>query len=197
MLAPIAKKDQGWLDGAAHMGDLIQQESQSLSGNERNRLFQNQGGRFVEVAAVAGADLVEDGRAVATGDLDLDGDLDVVVSNRNVPYLRLLRNDAPGRGHWLAVDLVGRRSNRQGIGARLTLRCGDRTQVQAVQLGTGYVSQSATTAWFGLGRCARRPSLEVAWPSGERQRFAEIVPDRAVVLTEGDATVRPRRRPGR
>ena len=186
VLAPISLSAPGVDDGAALLGDLLQMRAESFGGHERNRLFQNLGdGRFVDVAAVVGADVVLDSRAVAAGDLDGDGALDLVIANRNSPQLSILRNQSGNPGRFLAVDLVGTRSNRQGVGARISLQCGDRAQVRTVQLGSGYVSQGPSTAWFGLGDCERVDRLEIRWPSGESQVFRDLASNRAITVTEG------------
>jgi thiol-disulfide isomerase/thioredoxin len=171
--------------GARYNLSLIVEDQLSLSGFERNHFFQNEGD-FFEVGSVLGAGSVLDGRGVARGDLDNDGDLDLVVSNRNYPHLTILRNDLAPGGHFLSVALRGVRSNRQGIGARLTASCGERRQVRMVSLGDGFVSESDTAAWFGLGDCRRIDTLEIAWPGGARQVLRDVPADRRIVVTEGE-----------
>ncbi len=174
MVAPISGKEPAFIEGAAFLGDLIQGEQQSLSGYERNRMFQNLGGgQFADVGALAGVDRIEDGRAVVTADLDGDGGLDLLLSNRNSPRLMVLRNEVEPRGGWLRVALEGVRSNRQGVGARLRLRTGGKEQVREVQIGNGFVGQGDAAVWFGLGGASRAEELEVFWPSGSEQRVTE------------------------
>ena len=96
----------------------------SWSGRERHCVYLNTGGhgRFADVSATSGLDLIDDGRGLAMTDWDADGDLDLWISNRNAPQLRFLRNDAAG-GSWIALRLVGdgERTNRDAVGARVAV----------------------------------------------------------------------------
>src|ERR1044071_5004526 len=101
-------------------GSMVDIGSHSLNGRERKVLFRNNGdGTFTDVAFVNGADRIEDGRGLSVFDYDRDGQPDVLLRNYRQPA-ELLRNQG-GRGHWLAVSLVGVRSNRDAVGARLRL----------------------------------------------------------------------------
>lgn len=107
--------------------DRMLLEGASFSGRERNCVFLNSGGsRFGNVSAVSGLDFPDDGRAIATVDWDQDGDLDMWQINRSAPLVRFLRNETPTDAHFLRVRLLGRASNRDGIGARLELYLKDR-----------------------------------------------------------------------
>jgi hypothetical protein len=129
------------------------------------------------------------GRGVATGDYDNDGRLDLLVTNAEGEPL-LLRNDSSPIHHWLRVRLVAaaqpgtrRRSNRQGIGARIWVTAGSVTQMREVTTGGSYLSASDPRPHFGLG-AATRVRLRVRWPSGVTQTLADVPVDREVVIEE-------------
>ena len=123
------------------------------------------------------------GRGSAVADYDNDGDPDVAVSNSGGP-LQLLRNDGP-RGHWLGIELAGARSNRQGIGARLTAETpSGRRIVRIVQAGSSYLSSSDPRVLFGLGQETSVKTLTVEWPSGARQVLEELPGGRYVKVEE-------------
>jgi hypothetical protein len=164
---------------------------------QRMLLFRNEPGEqgraiFREVGSTAGPALAEARlhRGLAAGDVDDDGDLDVLVSVCGGAPL-LLRNEArrpgePGGGHWLTVRLIGVKSNRAGIGARLLLRAGGVSQASWVRSGSSYASQSDLRAYFGLGDATRVDSLEVRWPSGHVQSLTNLPVDRQLVIREPD-----------
>ncbi len=167
-------------------GQLVAIGGRSLNGYERNCLFRNDGdGTFTDTAYVDGADRIEDGRGIAVFDYDQDGALDLVLRNYDQPA-QLLRNRG-GAGHWLELKLVGVRSNRDAVGARVTVRAGGRRQVREVHAGSGYLSGSSLVQHFGLGRATRIDSLEVRWPSGRRTRIGPLEADQQLLLSEGAA----------
>src|SRR5436190_23489009 len=114
----------------AETGSMIDIGAHSLNGNERNVLFRNNGdGTFTDVAWVNGADRVEDGRGLSVFDYDRDGQPDLVIRNYRQPA-QLLRNQG-GHHHWLELKLIGTRSNRDAVGARVTLRTAAGHQTRA------------------------------------------------------------------
>ena len=151
-------------------------------------LYRNLGnGRFEELSGeAAGGALAErhSSRGMAVADLDNDGDVDVVVWNRNEAP-GVLRNDLSSTHHWLEVRLEGRRSNRAAIGATVIVETGGSRQAQAVLSQTSFLSASDLRLHFGLGE-ARSTAMTVRWPTGVRERFAIREVDRAVRLVEGE-----------
>jgi enediyne biosynthesis protein E4 len=123
-------------------------------------------------------------RGAAFADYDGDGDLDVIITTNHGRAV-LLRNDGGNRNHWLAIHLVGSKSNRQGLGAKLTLKAGGKSAYREYGVGTSYLSQSVREAWFGLGQAERADSLTVIWPSGTRQDFTNLPVNRMLTITEG------------
>jgi hypothetical protein len=166
----------------------------SIAGYQRNRLFRNNGdGTFTDVGYFEDADRAEDGYMTSVTDLDLDGRSDLVLRNADAPpgydaaTVIALRNAREGRV--LTVVPVGTRSNRDGIGARVTAVVGDRSLVREVRSANGAI-QGEPVVTFGLGDAARADAVEVLWPSGLRERFAAQSAGR-VTLREGEGTPVP------
>lgn len=158
----------------------------SLSGREHNVLFRNDGGEhFTEVAHVNGVGRIEDGRGLAIFDYDADGRLDIVLRNFKMPAAVL--HNLGEAAHWVRFDLVGTKSNRDAVGAKLRLRTGERWQTRVVNAGSGYVSSSSKRQHFGLGEAIHIDELEIQWPSGERTLLRDLEGDRAYQIIEGQS----------
>lgn len=177
--------------------------SMSWNGYENNVLLKNLGPgddgtpRFVDVAMALGADDVVDSRGVATADFDNDGDLDLVVNHNpgdrdraiGVPPA-LLRNDLGSGKAWLAVELEGTSSNRDGVGAQVTATAAvdpggaPLTLTRLATAGTGYASQETLRLYFGLGEAEVVDELVVRWPAGSEESFRDVPVGKLVRLTE-------------
>ncbi len=156
---------------------------------ERKQLYQNLGnGRFREVTEEVGGDLLleKSSRGVAFGDYDNDGNIDILIVNLN-DRPTLLHNEPRNRNHWLTLKLVGTKSNRDAIGARVTIEAGHRRQIAEVRSGGSYLSHNDSRVHFGLGDEIRIKRLEVRWPTGLVQNFENIQADQFLVLTEGQS----------
>jgi len=153
---------------------------------QRNHLFVNLGGgRLREASALAGPGLAieESSRAAAFGDYDNDGDMDIFVTSLSGPAM-LLRNDGPAKGHYLQIQLVGSRSNRDGVGARVTVTAGGKKFVRQRHGAGSYLSSADPRLHFGIGDAARIEKIEVIWPSGARNLLKNVAPDRLLVIEE-------------
>ena len=148
-------------------------------------IFRNLGnGHFEELLDQGGPGVASPhaSRGCAFGDFDNDGDIDMAIVNLNEPP-SLLRNDVSGGGHWLKVKLVGVKSNRGAIGARVTAHYGGKIQAQEVLSQSSFYSASDPRLHFGLG-AATKADLEIRWPNGDRERVENVVADRLVVIRE-------------
>jgi|TARA_B110000037_G_scaffold165277_1_gene186944 tetratricopeptide (TPR) repeat protein/thiol-disulfide isomerase/thioredoxin len=180
----------GYSRNFRELNDLLSR-GKSFSGRERNPLFLNlKGEGFAEVGGLLGVDFPDDARAVATMDWDRDGDLDLWVTNRNAPQVRLLRNNHPAGSSSLLIRLIGNgtTTNRDAIGARLVLgQAGDseQEQIRTVHAGGGFLAQSSAVIHFGLGESASDLQLSVAWPGGKTEIVSGLKSGNRYVITQG------------
>jgi enediyne biosynthesis protein E4 len=154
---------------------------------QRKLLFRNTTmRRFAEVGRTSGPAFAAEkvGRGLAAGDIDNDGDLDLLVTN-NGQDAELLRNDGGNRANALLVQLRGAAGNSQAIGARIRLTAGSRTQMRDVRAGSSYLSQNDVRAHFGLGAAPRADRIEVVWPSGRVETVAGVPANQIVTIEEG------------
>ncbi len=185
----------GWMDLLIVTGNVYPEvEAQLPQYPHRSPriVFRNLGnGRFADVSDQSGpgAAAAHSSRGAAFGDLDNDGDVDVLVMNMNAPP-SLLRTSTSSDGHWIAVALEGTRSNRQGIGATVRVTAAGRSQTRAVLSQSSFYAVDDFRLHFGLGRSDFAERIEVHWPSGQLDVHTRVAADRLVVLREGGATPR-------
>jgi len=174
-----------------HIDDNIADFDPQVSHGQRDQLFLNDGqGHFAEISAQAGPFFQQAlvGRGAATADYDNDGDGDLFVVNSNQPAV-LLRNDTASANHWLALRLVGTRSNRDGLGCRVVVRAGGREQTRQTRSSFSYLSQSDPRLFFGLGAYDRADRIDIAWPSGVRQQLKDVEADQLLNILESTEPV--------
>ena len=177
-----------------HVADDVSVTQPSLKYAEPPLLFRNRGaGRFEDVSNKVGAALRQPvvGRGAAYLDFDNDGDLDLLITTSNGPA-RLLRNDNGNQNDMLRLKLVGVRSNRDGIGAKVTVRTPSGMRLSGmVKSGSSYLSQSELPLTFGLGKPAEGKvvTVEVTWPGGRRESISGVKPNQSITLQEGKGIV--------
>lgn len=171
-----------------HVVDNVELYHPHLSYRQKDLLYENAGGRFRDVSASSGPAfrISHVGRGAATGDYDNDGDLDIIVADCGGPPI-LMRNEGGNQNQWLAVRARGRESNRFGVGSRLRVTAGGRTQLREISMSGSYLSSSDSRLYFGLGREPRAARLEVLWPSGKTQVLENLAANVVVTLDEANA----------
>jgi hypothetical protein len=187
----------GWQDALmanGHIDDLIATQDASLSYEQRPLLFRNIGnGAFTEMAAICGLAQPFVGRGAAYGDLDNDGDLDVVFVS-NGQSARVYRNEGGNRNRWIRFRTVGTQSSRDGIGALLRIT-GGVTQSQYVHSGGSYLSESQQEPTFGLGAQSMVQRVEITWQNGLVEKYGPLRANRRYVVTEGRGVTEETRGP--
>ena len=182
-----------------HVLDNIELISDVSPYKQRNKLFENTGsGKFLDASVRFGPGLsiLKSSRGTAAGDIDNDGDVDLLVVNV-ADRPDLLRNEGGNRNNWLIVRLVGegsvpelkknsKFSNRDGIGTRVTVISGDLRQVKEVHSAASYQSANDLRLHFGLGKRERIDLVEVRWPSGRVDRIEETSSNKILVIKEGE-----------
>ena len=182
--------NDGWPDLIVANGHVYPEvDKYHLGSNyqEPRILYHNNGnGTFTDISASAGVGITSaaSSRGLAVGDLWNDGKLSVVISNMNSPP-SLLVNQIRSSNHWIGIQTVGTRSNRDGIGAGITVNIGKRRLVDEVRSGSSYISNSDRRVHFGLGTAERVDSVQVRWPSGLVEQFNNVTVDSIHSLTEG------------
>lgn len=190
--------NDGWLDlfiANGHVYPEVEQATPGVRYKQFNSLFRNAGnGRFIEVAKDAGDGFATPyaGRGAAFADFDNDGNVDLVVSNNGDPPL-VLRNSGGAGNHFLNLRLVGTKSNRDAMGARVSVRAGGLSQLREISGGGSYLSHSDLRVHFGLGGSATVERLEVRWPSGLRQEFRQVAADKFYQIEEGSDRLAPQK----
>jgi len=179
----------GWMDifvANGHIEQAIERIQSKIKYAQVPHLFRNTGaGKFEEVTATMGAAFNKPvvARGAAHGDLDNDGDLDIVMTTNDGPAV-LLRNDGVANRS-VRLRLVGSRSNRDGLGAFVTVKVGNETQTAMAQSGSSYLSQSERILTFGVGKAQTADSVEVRWPSGRMDRLTGVKTGSVVTIQEG------------
>lgn len=183
--------DLAYVSGRVFAGEPAQNETLPefwRSYAESNELLENDGrGRFASIAA-RNADFCgrsEVSRGLCYGDVDNDGDVDLLVTTTAGPA-RLFKNVVPQKGHWLVVRVLDPALKRDAYGAVVTVAAGDRTWQRLINPGTSYQSSNDSRAHFGLGGADRFDSIQVRWPDGTKEQFPGGASDRHLVLRKGE-----------
>ena len=183
--SPAPAYENGW-----NAINQFVREDCSWNGREPNVLYARRDGRYYDFSGISGIDFADDSRAFAVTDFDGDGNLDLFLKSRLGPQIRALRNEWGAGRKAIAFRLTGTRSNRDAIGAAITVEHDGGRRVAFVQAGSGYLSQHSKTVHFGLGNAARAERIVIRWPSGLVQEFRDLEPGFRYQIVEGNAEPR-------
>jgi hypothetical protein len=174
------------LTANGHIEEEIGRVQPKIKYQEPPLLFHNVGGKkFDNVSNDVGKDFTRPlvARGAVYGDFDHDGDLDVLLTSNNGPTY-LYRNDGGNKNHWISIRTVGTKSNRDGIGASISIASASGKQWNVVRSGSSYASQSDRAIVFGLGQDPAVTSMEITWPSGTKQKFSNVMANQFITVDE-------------
>ena len=179
--------NDGWLDLLfvnGHTMDNIAAIRPTIPSRQPARLFRNQGNATFQATPSETLAVPLAGRAAACGDFENDGGLDLLVVDMD-GKVRLLKNARHTANHWLKIDARGTRSNREALGARITITTGTERQTAEVASARSYLSACDRRAHFGLGSATQADKVEIRWPSGAVTHLTDVAADQILQVTEG------------
>lgn len=186
--------NDGWLDlffANGHLDDNIGKLEEVGVYKQPNQLFYNQGnGLYTDISSKSGDGLQieKSSRGSVFGDYDNDGDLDLLIMNiDDTPDL--LRNDTPPQNNWLSIKLIGKKSNRDAIGAKVTLQFGDKTRLIEVKSGGSYLSQNQFRLQVGLGTAEKVDRLVIKWQNGVQEIIENFKSNQWLTIEEGNGII--------
>jgi tetratricopeptide (TPR) repeat protein len=181
---PSAEYEQAW-----NVINQLIRSDYTWSGFERNVFYANNGnGTFSDISGTLGLDFFEDARAFVVADFDGDGRQELLLKNRNAPQLRLMKNIVSDLPPAIVFRLRGRKSNRDAIGAAVTIETSSGRQTRFLRAGSGFLSQHSKDLFFGLGKATGNISASIRWPSGIIQQLKDLPPNHRVSVIEGSKT---------
>ena len=182
--SPVDERSASDYESAWRSITALIEAGESWSGNERNLCYlNNRDGTFADISAATGLDFPDDGRAFAAGNLDRDGDLDLVLKSRNAPGIRIVRNDWSA-GNSIRVRVRGGSERRSAAGAVATVQTDGRRMEKTPRIGSGFLSQHSQELHFGLGEVDAVEELRVRWPSGTERVWRNLAANRRYAVAE-------------
>src|SRR5580700_9366200 len=182
---PSATPSESYERGWNAINEAIRSDA-TWNGFERNVFYRNnQDGTFTEVSGIVGLDFLDDSRTFALADIDHDGRLEIILKNRTAPQIRILHNAMDGIGSSIALRMQGTKSNRDAIGAAVTIESAGHRQTKYLQAGSGFLSQHSKELFFGVGNTKDPLRATVRWPSGLTQVFEKLPVNHRIEVQEG------------